>query len=163
MYVVPSLVQWRMHCVGVGPSIALFPERVPLLSCSLGMRLVSHITMRNQLGSHITMRNQLGSHITMRKQLGSPSPWEISQVIPASKECCPEWPVTISYECSQPSTECLNHIDNLQSDGDCLTWEVDMYVCVCFPSISGAVRISLLTGRVLFKDAHYYCRDYSIR
>jgi len=27
----------------------------------------------------------------------------------------------------------------------------------------GAVRISLLTGRVLFKDAHYYCRDYSIR
>lgn len=27
----------------------------------------------------------------------------------------------------------------------------------------GAVQVSLLTGRVLFKDFHYYCRDFSIR
>jgi ABC-type Co2+ transport system permease subunit len=27
----------------------------------------------------------------------------------------------------------------------------------------GALRISLLSGRVLFKDVHYYCRDYSVR
>lgn len=29
--------------------------------------------------------------------------------------------------------------------------------------ITGSVHINLLTGRVLFKDVHYYCRDYSVR
>ena len=27
----------------------------------------------------------------------------------------------------------------------------------------GNLRVSVLTGRVLFKDVHYYCRDYSFR
>lgn len=27
----------------------------------------------------------------------------------------------------------------------------------------GGIQVSLLTGRILFKDLHYHCRDYAIR
>ena len=30
-------------------------------------------------------------------------------------------------------------------------------------NVSGSIQLSPLTGRVLFKDVHYYCRDYAIR
>ena len=46
---------------------------------------------------------------------------------------------------------------------ECVAVVVSLCASLSYLFCAGNLRVNVLTGRVVFKNVHYYCRDYSFR